>query len=109
NININFDIEGVPSKTNPSVNIVLYRIIQEGLTNSIRHGHAEKIDIKITYSNKSIKLFIKDNGLGTSYIKKGFGLKSMEDRVFSLGGTISFLSAEGFSITASIPLEVQND
>lgn len=109
NININFDVKGVPSKSNPSVNIVLYRIIQEGLTNSIRHGHAEKIDVKISYNDKSIEVSVKDNGLGTSDIEKGFGLKSMEDRVFSLGGTISFSSKEGFSIFASIPLEVEND
>ena len=109
NVDISFEIIGVPYKTNPSTNIVQYRIIQEGLTNAIRHGKADKINIIITFYINSIDLYIKDNGVGTKDINKGLGLKSMEDRVFSLGGTISFLSKDGFSIVASIPLEVAND
>ena len=109
NIVIELTTNGVAMETNPSINIVLYRIIQEGLTNAIRHGKADKIDIKITFTKDYIELYIKDNGLGSIDINKGFGLKSMEDRIFSLGGTISFLSVNGFSIVANIPMEVEND
>ncbi len=109
NIDIDFLIEGSPKKMNPSINVVIYRIIQEGLTNSIRHGKASKIRIDLSYEPKDIKLNIKDNGFGSNDIIKGFGLKSMEDRVFSLGGSISFMVKDGFSIVASIPLEVEDD
>jgi len=106
NVDIDFNIHGDVIKTNPNTNIVLYRIIQEGLTNAIRHGHADKILIVLKYDKKFIELIIKDNGVGVDDINKGFGLKSMEDRVFSLGGTITFMSKDGFSILANIPLEV---
>lgn len=109
NIKVNFEIEGIPVKTNPNSNIVIYRTIQEGLTNAIRHGKADLIDVKLMYSNDSITLHIKDNGTGVNEISKGFGLRAMEDRVFSLGGSISFFSKDGFSILLNLPLEVQND
>ena len=109
NIAIELKITGVASKCNPSTNIVLYRIIQEALTNAIRHGKADKIDIIITYNKNTIELYIRDNGKGKEAIIKGFGLKSMEDRVFSLGGTISFHIVDGFIIEVIIPVEVQND
>lgn len=105
NVDIDFQIEGQIFKTNPNINIVLYRIIQEGLTNAIRHGKASIIVIRLKFDKKEIELFIKDNGVGVGDITKGFGLKSMEDRIFSLGGSISFMSKHGFSIVASIPVE----
>lgn len=108
-INIELNIEGIPVITSPSTNIVLYRIIQEGMTNATRHGKADKINIKLIYNADNIKLHIKDNGIGSDVLKKGFGLNSMEDRVFTLGGDISFMSKNGFSIVVNIPLEVQYD
>lgn len=106
NVEIDFEIQGQVIKTNPNINIVLYRLIQEGITNATRHGKASKILIRLKYNNNDLDLYIKDNGSGVEEIKKGYGLKSMEDRVFSLGGTISFMSKDGFSILARIPLEV---
>lgn len=106
NVEIDFKVEGDMVKTSPNINIVFYRIIQEGLTNALRHGQADKILIKLIYKHQTIELIIKDNGVGVQQIDKGFGLKSMEDRVFSLGGTISFMSTDGFSIVANIPMEV---
>lgn len=109
NVDISFNIYGEVKKTSPATNIVLYRIVQEGLTNAVRHGKANKIIFKITFKDKSLDLYIKDNGIGSKEVNKGFGLKSMEDRVLSIGGTISFLSLNGFSIVANIPLEVYHD
>lgn len=106
NVEIDFEIQGQVFKINPNINIVIYRIIQEGLTNAIRHGKADKIQISLSFNKKDVDLYIKDNGSGVDMINKGFGLKSMEDRVFSLGGTISFMSKDGFSILARIPVEV---
>lgn len=106
NVSIDFQVKGQVRKISPNLNIVLYRIIQEGLTNAIRHGRADRIYISLEYKEKEIELFIRDNGLGVAEIKKGFGLQSMEDRVFSIGGTISFMAKDGFSILANIPMEV---
>lgn len=109
NTNINLEIKGEIIKLSPSTNIVIYRTLQEGLTNAIRHGRSNNIDIYLEYFNDFINLIIEDNGIGSTNIVKGYGLKGMEDRVLALGGKIEFSSDKGFKIRASIPLEVKYD
>lgn len=106
NVTIDLKIKGNIIKLNPSINIVLYRTIQEGLTNAIRHSKCSKIDINLEFCNTSIDLRIKDDGIGSDNIVKGYGLQSMENRVFSSNGSILFMSNEGFEILVNIPLEV---
>lgn len=105
NANINFEIIGDITSLSPSINIVLFRVIQEGLTNAIRHGNPSNIDIFLEYFPKHIDLRIKDNGIGAKDFIKGYGLKGMEDRVLSIGGCISFFANNGFEILVNIPLE----
>ncbi len=83
---------------------VIYRIIQEGITNAIRHGHADCIWVDARKEEGIFKLKIKDNGVGCKEIKKGFGTKHMKERVNMLGGTISFSGENGFLINAQIPI-----
>lgn len=109
NIEINLDIEGAIIKLDPATNIIIYRTIQESLTNAIRHGKPSVIDIFLKYSNTKINLIIKDNGIGCKDITKGYGLKGMEDRILSTGGNVIFSSHDGFIIEVNIPLEVKND
>lgn len=58
---------------------ILYRVIQESLNNAVRHGHATNIDIIINFGLNKIVTTIKNNGEGCKDIKKGFGIKGMED------------------------------
>jgi signal transduction histidine kinase len=109
NVDINFKVKGNIIKLNPAINIVLYRTIQEGLTNAIRHSECSKIDINLEFYNTHIDLKIKDDGIGSNNTGQGYGLQSMEDRVLSIGGNILFLPDEGFEILINIPLEVSND
>lgn len=82
----------------------IYRVIQEGITNAIRHGKAEKIWITMTKENSDICLQIKDNGVGSKEIKNGFGTKHMKERIGMLGGTVSFDGSNGFTVNARIPI-----
>lgn len=102
--NIDIDITGDVIKTKPTINMVLYRIVQEGLTNAIRHGQATKINVRLKYSKDKIFFVISDNGIGCGNISEGFGLKGMKERIFSLKGTVDFNSNEGFTVKGFLPI-----
>lgn len=87
----------------PDLAIALYRIVQEALTNAVRHGKAKDIRIKITYEENLIQFCIIDNGKGCLEIKMGNGLLGMRERVNSLKGEVFFSSRKGFKIEGSLP------
>ena len=90
---------------------MLYRALQEGLTNGIRHGKSTAFVFQLKYENGFVKFMLSDNGMGTGKIEQGFGLTGMAERVKALGGTFSLSSkpGEGFNIGISIPVEKEHD
>ena len=100
---IQLNIEGeISNKYN--VNSAIYHILQEAMTNAIRHGNASKIWIDLIYSNENIKFNIKDNGQGALAFIEGFGLKGIRERVEAFGGNVEFKSQNGFIIDGIIPM-----
>jgi two-component system sensor histidine kinase UhpB len=96
------------------ITIQVFRIVQECLTNIVRHAQAKQavINLEIVHSSttsRALRLRVKDDGQGcaTDRIKTGFGLLGVKERVNSLGGelTIQTQPQQGMSITASIPLQ----
>ena len=83
---------------------VIYRIVQESITNSIRHGKAEHIWICIEREFNLLHIQIRDNGVGCASIKKGFGLHHMEERLNMLKGSLSYDGSDEFLIEARIPV-----
>jgi len=81
----------------PRENSVLYRVIQESITNAVRHGKATKIDIEVKVEGKSLGFRIKDNGYGGEYTE-GFGIYSMRKRLEELGGTLRINNKNGFEV-----------
>jgi two-component system sensor histidine kinase UhpB len=82
------------------VAIHVYRIVQEGLTNVVRHASATEVQVKLVLIGKPdmpmVNVFIIDNGQGGKPdSKKGFGVLGMQERVESLGGKFKFTSTEG--------------
>ncbi|MBQ7130886.1 MAG: sensor histidine kinase [Oscillospiraceae bacterium] len=68
----------------------LYRVVQEGLTNAVRHGKADRIEIRISRSGNAVSVSIRDNGTGCGALEEGFGLRHMRERLEMLGGTIAY-------------------
>ena len=83
---------------------VVYRVVQESITNAIRHGKASRIQIEITRKDADLHIVIRDNGMGCSEIKPGFGLHHMKERVEMLGGDLEYRSGDGFEVHAVIPI-----
>ena len=82
----------------------IYRVVQEGITNAIRHGHAREIWITIKRENQDILIQIKDNGIGCEEMKNGFGTKHMKERIRMLNGAVTFDGSNGFIVNARIPI-----
>ncbi|MBP5987561.1 MAG: sensor histidine kinase [Azonexus sp.] len=85
-----------------NVAVTLYRIVQESVTNAVRHGQASEIDVVLTIDHETLRLQISDNGRGgiapevSSEVRKpgGFGLLGIEERVLALGGALRILTRE---------------
>ena len=101
-INLNYQIDETGFDT--KIEDILFRVIQESITNSIRHGLATVVDIDIYKENNLLCLKIKDNGKGCKAINYGFGLKQMVERVSQIRGGINFYSENGFTTEIKIPL-----
>lgn len=101
-INLNYQIDETGFDT--KIEDILFRVIQESITNSIRHGLATVVDIDIYKENNLLCLKIKDNGKGCKGINYGFGLKQMVERVSQIRGDINFYSENGFTTEIKIPL-----
>lgn len=85
----------------------IYKTIQECVTNSLKHGSATEISIKIAADNENVEVIITDNGIGCNNIVKSNGLKGIEARITSINGTVYYFSYDnlGFGIKLSIPIE----
>lgn len=82
----------------------IYRVIQESITNAVRHGEAKKIWITLKKQDGEIFLVIRDNGKGCAEMKSGFGTKHIKERIEMLQGTVSFDGRSGFTVSARIPI-----
>ncbi len=91
----------------------LYRVLQESMTNAVRHGHATEIRIRLTRRESLLTIDVRDNGLGSGEEpQEGFGLRHMRERLELLGGSLTFGNREaldgdgerGFYIVVSLPI-----
>lgn len=90
-----------------SVATTTYFICAEGISNSIKHGHAAKVAIEVIVSGGDLSLHVSDDGVGGAAPQAGGGLRGLADRVAAVGGTldISSPSGRGTRLVATLPLE----
>jgi signal transduction histidine kinase len=82
----------------------IYRVVQESLTNCVRHARAGQINVGVHAQGDAIEVSVRDNGVGLdpSRRRSGFGLRGIEERVRELGGTVDLRSASGQGATLAI-------
>lgn len=81
---------------------IIFRILQESITNSLRHGHAKHMQIELL-NNQDYQLIVQDDGVGCSDIQYGYGLTQMQERLAIIGGHAQFSSEDGFRTEIHIP------
>ena len=88
----------------------LYRITQEVLSNSLRHGKATKVNVIMNFTNDEFVISFSDNGIGTdNIVESGVGLKSIKERASEINGIAYIKSSlnNGFFIKVIVPIEVE--
>jgi two-component system sensor histidine kinase UhpB len=104
--------QDLPVDLGPSITLAIYRVVQEGLINALRHAQASHVDIAAHNEERHIIATVTDDGMGLSadWTRPGhFGLRGLSDRVQQLGGmfTIGSHNGRGVRLTADIPLDGQ--
>jgi signal transduction histidine kinase len=105
---VEFSVEPLGLTLSPRYFHALYRVCQEALTNSLKHGQATEVNVILKVAGRKLQLFIFDNGVGCVNISlaKGFGLPGMKQRIEELGGAVYFGSngEMGFHVKVEIPM-----
>jgi signal transduction histidine kinase len=98
----------LPETHDSAIEVCLFRVIQEALTNVARHAQASRVSVTLQIEGNQATLSIEDNGVGagpSDSIPAGFGVRGMRERVEQLGGRLVFSSkrGEGTRVVATIP------
>ncbi|MPY34292.1 sensor histidine kinase [Streptomyces adustus] len=75
--------------------LVLYRVAQEGLTNTVRHSGADQAEIRLHPVPDGVELLVRDNGTGLEEGREGAGIRGMRERALLIGATLSLTPAPG--------------
>jgi signal transduction histidine kinase len=124
---VDFEVVGTPGPLAPGVDLTAYRIVQEALTNTIRHAHADRAAVTLSYEPGYVTVSVADTGprrdgrpvggngrataapgsplAGSPLAGSGLGLAGIAERVASCGGnlTVGPTPAGGFAVTARLP------
>jgi len=100
-------VRGPADRLSPGVQLAVYRIVQESLTNARRHAPGASVDVELHYTRDALQLRIRDNGPGPDGLAPpgGHGLLGMRERIAAVGGElrIGVAAGGGFLIEASLP------
>jgi signal transduction histidine kinase len=103
-IDIKVDYTNYTGSESAVIDSIVYRIVQEGITNAFRHGKATKISIMLFQDNESLNITIQDNGQGASKIQEGIGIAGMRERLAPFGGKLHAGNIQnGFELHVILP------
>lgn len=106
-IKVDLDIETGGRHFSPEIEVVLYRVVQEALTNIVRHAKATWVRARLATRDQDLWLTVEDDGQGiTPGAEAKLGWLGMQERVTAAGGTLTIAAAEpkGVRVTAKIPV-----
>lgn len=108
NVSCRFDCPQLVALNDPGINIHIYRIVQEAVSNAIRHGHAKNIVVRLELAGAAVALTVTDDGAGlpeAARSKKGMGLRIMNYRANIIGAKfdIARLPAGGTRVSCILP------
>ncbi|GAA4630827.1 histidine kinase [Actinoallomurus vinaceus] len=99
------DVQGAPRRLPSDVDIAAYRIVQEALTNTIRHAGARTVRVRLRWSGETLEIEVADDGRGARELREGHGMIGMRERVTACGGRLAVRQGNpGFTLTATLPI-----
>jgi len=109
-LEVSFQQFGEIPRLQQEFEIALYRMVQELMQNIIKHAHATKAMVQLSYSNDLLCITIEDNGVGFNPEKdlKGMGLKSLRTRIRALNGAIDIASSEEKGTAVNLEFDVRS-
>jgi signal transduction histidine kinase len=106
-IAVNLELEAASRQLAPDVEVVIYRVVQEALTNVARHARASEVHVQVSGDDRHVTLLIEDNGQGAAAdASPHMGWLGMRERITALGGQLSIGAGQlrGVRIEADIPI-----
>ncbi|MCB9099463.1 MAG: sensor histidine kinase [Anaerolineales bacterium] len=102
---VRFDLRGAARPLSSPIELTLYRVAQEGLTNIRKHAQAKRVEVMLAYDLDKVNLTIGDNGRGMGESANGYGLLGLRERVQLVGGQVTIQTApeQGFRLEVEIP------
>jgi signal transduction histidine kinase len=105
---VRMHVDGEPFPLPGAIDLSAYRIVQEGLTNALKHAHASRADVTVRFRRDELELEVADDGIGAAATNgHGHGLLGIRERVTLYGGEMSAGAANGggFVLRARLPLD----
>ena len=106
-LRVELEVEGEPAAVPRALDLSAYRIVQEGLTNVLKHANATRADVKVVHAPRELRIEIRDDGRGSAGADgRGYGLAGVGERVKIYGGEMDAqaLNGGGFLLSARLPL-----
>jgi signal transduction histidine kinase len=106
-------VDGEPAALPPAVDLAAYRVVQESLTNVVRHAGPARATVRVAYDGAGVEVEVTDDGAGGSASAAGpgagHGIAGMRERVAALGGELRAgpRPQGGFQVSARLPLAVE--
>jgi uncharacterized protein (TIGR03382 family) len=106
-VHVDLAVEGTPRPLPPALDLSAYRILQESLTNMLKHARATRASVRVTYRDRAVELDVIDDGVGGASAANGRGLVGMRERVALFNGDLDAgpRPGGGFAVHASLPVE----
>jgi signal transduction histidine kinase len=104
---VRLHVEGEPFPLPRAIDLSAYRIVQEGLTNALKHARASHVDVVVRYGSDELQIEVRDDGVGTlTSDGLGHGLVGIRERVKIYGGemTAGPASEGGFTLSTRLPV-----
>lgn len=108
--NVKFHFYGEENRFDEKLEVVVFRVAHELISNALKHSGAEEVNVQLIQSATSISLGVSDNGRGFDTSKmdsfKGMGLRNIQHRVTSFGGRIDFNSSPGNGTEVNVEFSI---
>jgi signal transduction histidine kinase len=104
---VDVTVEGEPRLMSPGVDVSVYRIAQEALTNVLKHADARRAQVRVVHEPSTVRIEVTDDGASSSKPGEGYGLTGMRERVAVYGGSLEAGPSPGggWRLVAVLPRE----